>query len=310
LVIYQTASATITYTLADKLFQEASRFCFAQAIHVAKGIQRAHKKGTIKGEDGDLKGLNLKILSHFSLSPKPSAIQKIELKNHNIFIHINFLSLSGVGGALPPYMDEFIQNQRRKKDASLSDFLTLFEGRLAWIHYTALASLYPSVSHEKMENSLYGKILSSLCGAQKLSDAWNVSIPIETLLNFAPFFFQKRKTLQSLELFLSLVLGQKVRCHSLKGGWIRGQSSEQTRLGVYESTLGHSFLLGKRQWISDQTLILRIDKKHAIFLMHSQERQKLQDFLIHLLGVDAIVFEEENPAQQKYFPLKIGSFRI
>lgn len=157
----------------------------------------------------------------------------------------------GPNGALPFHLTEFaFERQRHHEDATVVDFINLFQHRLTTLFYRAWADSDPVASHARPEDDGFATFLGSLVGLFDESALGRDSIPDGAKLSRAGLIAGGGKSADGLEALLSDYFRQRIEVRQFVGSWLRVPEELRTRLGVDDSSaiLGNSATLGAASW--------------------------------------------------------------
>jgi len=157
----------------------------------------------------------------------------------------------GPNGALPFHLSEFaFERRRHHEDATVSDFVNLFQHRLAALFYRAWAESDPVASYARPDDDDFAGFLGALVGLFDESATGRDSIPDYAKLGRASRVSVGAKSADGLEAVLSDYFGQNIRVREFVGGWLRIPAEWRTRLGANDASavLGRSATLGAASW--------------------------------------------------------------
>jgi type VI secretion system protein ImpH len=157
----------------------------------------------------------------------------------------------GPNGALPFHLTEYaFERQRHHEDATVVDFINLFQHRLATLFYRAWADSDPVASHARPDDDRFAHCLGSLVGLFHDSALGRDSVPDAAKLSRAGLIGGSSKSADGLEALLSDYFGQRIEVRQFVASWLRVPEELRTRLGIDDSSavLGVSATLGAASW--------------------------------------------------------------
>jgi type VI secretion system protein ImpH len=157
----------------------------------------------------------------------------------------------GPNGALPFHLTEHaFERRRHHEDAAISDFINLFQHRLATLFYRAWADSDPVASHARPDDDDFARFLGALIGFFDETALQRDSIPDGAKLFRAGLLASASRSADGLETLLTDYFGQKIAIRQFVGGWLRVPGELHTRLAGEYAVLGESATLGAESWQS------------------------------------------------------------
>ena len=157
----------------------------------------------------------------------------------------------GPNGALPFHLTEFAFERRRQhEDATVSDFINLFQHRMIELFYRAWADSDPVASHARPGDDDFVAFLGALVGLFDESALGRDAIPDYAKISRAGLLGAGSKSADGLQALLSDYFRQPIEVRQFVGGWLRVPAELRTRLGAADSSaiLGVSATLGAASW--------------------------------------------------------------
>lgn len=155
----------------------------------------------------------------------------------------------GPNGALPFHLTEHaFERRRHHEDGAVSDFVNLFQHRLATLFYRAWADSDPAASHARPDDDHFARILGSLIGLFDATAERRDSIPDAAKLFRAGLLSSANRSAEGLETLLTDYFGQKVAIRQFVGSWLRVPVELRTRLAGEYAVLGGTATLGSQSW--------------------------------------------------------------
>lgn len=182
-------------------------------------------------------------------------------------LEVNFLSLGGAFGPLPPPLTELVQERLRAHDTAPRDFLDVFNHRLISLAARIRRVHRPALQPGQPEDGPFAAMLFALLGLRTPGlrhvqgrGTANRMLGLDAGLPFHAGLLNQRPTsLHALERLLSSHFGVAVRGAPLVGRWLRLDADQVTLLGKagQNQRLGQGAVLGARVW--DQIAAIRLD---------------------------------------------------
>lgn len=155
----------------------------------------------------------------------------------------------GPNGALPFHLTEHaFERRRHHEDGAVSDFINLFQHRLATLFYRAWADSDPAASHARPDDDDFARFLGALIGFLDETALRRDSIPDGAKLFRAGLLASASRSADGLETLLTDYFGQKIAIRQFVGGWLRVPSELHTRLAGEYAVLGGTATLGSESW--------------------------------------------------------------
>ncbi len=156
----------------------------------------------------------------------------------------------GPNGALPVHLTEYAyERDRQREDATLTDFVNLFQHRLISLFYRAWADAEPAVSFDRPESDRFQLYLGALLGLGTAAGRPRDAAPDRAKLSRVAQFAPQPRSADGLECILTDYFGLAVEVRQFVGEWMDVPRELRCRLGEPESTsLGLTAALGAMSW--------------------------------------------------------------
>jgi type VI secretion system ImpH/TssG family protein len=237
-----TSSKDSEKSLYDMLTFSAEKFAFVKAVDIASavcGLRYVHIKA------------NVNFTSRFT---DVSTVDGLSEKVAEIYT--NLYGIAGIDGTLPDcYVQEFwLHNSTSKK--AVTDFLDIFNHKLLNLHYLFLKRHHVQSLSCPSEESVIGKIVSSLAGFGFECRDYNSSgtipaIPFQFRIASQNLFWQRTRTCEGMRILLSDFFNVPVKVKQFAGEFVEIDRSQQSAIGVRKciyNSLGEDCLLGSKTW--------------------------------------------------------------
>jgi type VI secretion system protein ImpH len=233
----------------QRLRQEPSRFSLFAALRLVEQIDPARPRLGEARRPAD-EWVRLAQPPHLTFAPsdvaraEPASGGRLRIGQYGFGVF-------GPNGALPFHLTEFaFERQRHHEDATIVDFINLFQHRLTTLFYRAWADSDPVASHARPDADSFAMCLGSLVGLFHESALGRDSVPDAAKLSRAGLIAGGGRSADGLEALLSDYFRQRIEVRQFVGSWLRVPEELRTRLGVDDSsaTLGVSATLGAASW--------------------------------------------------------------
>lgn len=268
--------------LSAILKAEPYRFDFFQAVRILERLDASRKP---VGMDGPIQSECVRFRSHLALDFPASAIYRLDTHEDEFrpsVMEVTFIGLTGPSGSLPRCYTEILLDRQRSKDATLREFLDLFNHRLISLFYRAWERNRFYLGYERAEKWLqqlgdepsqqraflatgraeldrFSQMLLELCGmghpSLRLRDT--VRTHVETRLHIADsalryysgLFAQQQRSAAGLEGLVADYFSVSTAIVPCVGQWLMISPPDQTRLtGRNSNQLGMTAIAGARFW--------------------------------------------------------------
>ncbi len=299
-------------SVSEKLFAEPYRFSFFQATRLLQGIvRRWQTKGVSNpiGHDVAPQEESVRFSSYTSLQFASAEIPRIVkhkriIKTNNQDIaemQISFMGLSGQSGVLPDYFTEVQLQRLREKDASLRDFLDIFNHRAVSFFYRSWEKYHLPLNYERAKLQSYEKTdvithaFKSLLGFDGSELEKQLPLNAENLVFYAGFFASPRRSAAALEASLSEYLGINVKVNQFKGEWMPLHEDDRFQLPIFpmkgkNNCLGVDTVIGNEVFTVEGKfqLVLGPLNKHQFedLLPDTEKLTKLKHFTKLFVGAN------------------------
>jgi type VI secretion system protein ImpH len=162
-------------------------------------------------------------------------------------------------GPLPETFVEWMRDLQRTGNATLVEFLDLFNHRFNMLRHQLKATQDVALNFVHPDDSLQADFLSALMGLAQPSLEQQIPLPRRAWLGMAPMLADTRHSAASALQALRLYMGQQVVLEPLVGAWCEIAAVDWTQLGRRNHRLGHSTVLGRRVWDQQAGIGLSVD---------------------------------------------------
>jgi type VI secretion system protein ImpH len=194
----------------------------------------------------------------------------------------------GPNGALPFHLTEHaFERRHHHEDGAVSDFINLFQHRLASLFYRAWAEADPVASHARPDDDDFALYLGALAGLAERSAADRDSVPHAAKLFRAGLLGAAARSADGLEALLSDYFGLVVQVRRFVAGWLQVPPALRTRLGRADghAVLGRTATLGTASWQCQSRFEIVVGpmpfERFMRFLPGSRALRELTDLVRH-----------------------------
>jgi type VI secretion system protein ImpH len=172
---------------------------------------------------------------------------------------VNFFGLDGAQGVLPMRYTEMVLDRLYARDATLRDFLDIFNHRMVSLLYRAWEKYRFPVAYERTGQDAFTGYLLDLIGLGTPGLPGRQSIPDQSLLLYTGLLSQFPRSAASFRSMLANYFDAPVEIEPFAGGWRTLDEGSRTSFqdGLSRSEqLGVGMVLGDEVW--DQQSIVRV----------------------------------------------------
>lgn len=238
--------------LTGVLFDEAYRFEFFQAVRL---LERIYPERKPVGRNDSTPGREVvRFRTRQSLEFPASQIHQLSRpaaangEEPPPQMMVAFMGLTGPTGVLPTHYTELAADRARYKDTALWEFLDLFNHRMISLFYRAWEKYRFHVAYERREEDRFTEYLFDIVGMGTRGLRGRLGQPDEGLLLYGGLIAQRPHSATAIAAILSDRFDAPARIWQFKGQWLRIEEDSITRLGVANSDLGVSAIVGTRVW--------------------------------------------------------------
>jgi len=239
-----------------------------------------------------------------------SQIQALEWRDGSPpLMSVNFMGLTGPQGILPLVYTTFVRARLREHDATLRDFLDIFNHRLISLFYRAWEKSKFAVAYERDRSGPLSHYLLDLIGLGTPGLQNRQEVSDTALMFYAGLLAQRPRSAQSLRQLLMDYFGVPVAIQEFAGAWSPLSPVDMCHLG--ESTgisaqLGLGAVVGDEVWYLQSRVRIVLGpltlKQYLDFLPGGSAHEPLRA-VTRLVGEQELDFEvqlilkrEETPA--------------
>ena len=236
--------------LNHELLDEPYRFEFFQAVRL---LEKIYPEKLSVGRDALPHEEVVRFRSRPTLEFPASEVHEIKSSDDEfndakkLEIFVNFIGLVGAIGVLPTHYTELVAERARYRDTSLWAFLDIFTHRSISQFYRAWEKYRFPVQYERGNDDFTNYLFDFIgLGTKGLRNRLNLDD--ESLIPYAGLIIQKPHSASSLEQIISDYFGIPAKIEQFHGQWIDLDEESKTKVGLENSRLGYSTIIGTRVW--------------------------------------------------------------
>ena len=176
-------------------------------------------------------------------------------------MRVNFMGLTGPSGVLPQAYSELVLERLRAKDATLRDFLDLFNHRMISLFYQAWEKYQFLVPYERGERDRFSHHVLALLGLDTPGLQDRQDVPDDSLLFYSGLIGAHGRSAIGLEQLLSDYFGAEVEVEQFVGAWYPVERDSQCSLSEsadFSEQLGFGAVVGDEIWDQQSRIRIRV----------------------------------------------------
>ncbi|WP_437277909.1 type VI secretion system baseplate subunit TssG [Sorangium sp. So ce375] len=234
----------------DWIFADARRFDFFQAVALLEGLSEGCRS---VGESAEPAAEAVRFRGAIDLAFPETDVAGIERRAHDgepAVMTVNFMSLAGALGPLPPPFAELVYQRAARRDYALRDFLDIFNHRLLSLVYRIRKRHRIGLGVASPEQDDAARYLYALIGLGLPSLRGRLAVSDRALLEPAALAAREVRPMAGLTALLQHHLGVPVEGVPLTGAYHPIEESDRTAIGPSGRNrgLGRGAGLGRRAW--------------------------------------------------------------
>ena len=294
------------------LREDSCSFEFFQAVTL---LQRLRQERQPVGRFSNPKDEAVHFRANTSLAFPASQIQEIEwTESGPPEMTVNFMGLTGPQGVLPYAYSEFILERLRAKDATLVDFLDIFNHRMISFFHRAWEKYRFPVTYCLGDEDRFTHRLLDLIGMGTPGLQERQAVPDEALLHYVALLGMQSRSAAALEQVLSDYFEVPVEVEQFIGAWYRLDPASQSRVDEGDSDgerLGVGVVVGDEVWDQQSRVRVKIGpmslSRYLDFLPDGSAYEPLKA-ITRFFSNDEIDFEVELILEREQVPAcEVGS---
>ena len=253
----------------QELFDEPYRFEFFQAVRLLEKIFPERKP---VGIDAFPNQELVRFRSRIALDFPASEIHEFRASEDPLTgesldeMVVNFMGVVGVSGVLPTRYSEFLLDRVRHRDTAMWYFLDMFTHRSVSMFFRAWSKYRFPIAYERGDDD-FTAYLFDIIGLGTRGLHGHMGITDQSLLPYSGLIAQKPHSRNAVENLLSDYFGVSVTVKQFFGQWLPLDAADRTKLGVANSGLGTSAIIGARVWDQQSKFRVRLG---PLMLKHFQ----------------------------------------
>lgn len=255
------------------LLLEGARFEFVQAMRLLTRIARRNPQATIELVEQDASSssrvptmddaearFSLRLRSRIGFDFSPASVHTIRLSSEvrgEIEVVANLLALAGQNAPLPAPYAETVLERQSNRDMALTDFLDIFHHRLLELYYLTSLHTAPWLAFRHPAANETAQQLFALVGLGQRDLRDKSIVPDRVWLKYAGLLWHRPRSASAFRQILADHFKLPIALGGAVGRWLPIEKEDQARLGTATARIG-STTLGKRVWIGDSGLLVRV----------------------------------------------------
>lgn len=279
-------------TLNQVIDEEPFSFEFFQAVRV---LEKLYPERRAVGRDALPDEEVVRFRSRVTLDFPSSEIHAISERKDSgeappvIEMIVNFMGLVGPSGALPTHYSELVLDRIRYRDTAMWAFLDIFTHRSVSMFYRAWAKYRFPVNYERGEDELTS-FLFDIAGLGTRGLRGKMALDDESLLPYTALIAQKPHSVNAIENIIGDYFGIEAKVEQFFGQWLSLSSTDLTRLGSANNSLGRNVIAGTRIWDQQSKIRLRLGpltlQKFQGFLPNGSAYKTLKSIIDLMVGTE------------------------
>jgi len=243
--------------IEEILREDSCSFEFFQAVTL---LQRLRQDRQPVGRFSNPEDEAVHFRVNTSLAFPASQIQEIEWPDSGPpQMTVNFMGVTGPQGVLPYCYSEFILERLRSKDATLLDFLDIFNHRMISFFHRAWEKYRFPVTYCLGDEDRFTQRLLDLIGMGTPGLQERQAVPDGALLHYVALLGLQSRSAAALEQIIADYFAVPVEVEQFVGAWYRLDPASQSRVDEGDSEgerLGVGVVVGDEVW--DQQSRVRV----------------------------------------------------
>lgn len=274
------------------LAEEPYRFEFFQAVRL---LEKAYANKRPVGGDAMPSQEVVRFRSRIALDFPASEIHEMrevaldDDSDATTEMLVNFMGMVGVSGVLPQPYTDLVLDRVRHRDTAMWAFLDIFTHRAVSLFYRAWRKYRFPVAYERGNDDLTA-YLFDLVGLGTKGLRGRMGLQDESLLPYAGLIAQKPHSASAIENLLSDYFDTPARLRQFHGQWLTLEAGDHTRLGVRNSRLGESAIVGTRVWDQQSKFRLQLGpmslERFRAFLPNGSAHRSLRSIVRFMAGLE------------------------
>jgi len=271
------------------LTEEPYRFEFFQAVRVFERIFK--NKKPVGGEALPAEEV-IRFRSRIALDFPPSEVHEIREPaddDGNVEMIVNFMGMVGVSGVLPTPYTELVLNRIRYQDTAMWSFLDIFTHRAVSLFFRAWEKYRFPIAYER-GNDNFTSYLFDIAGLGTRGLRGRMSLDDETLLPYTGLISQKPHSANAVENIVSDYFSTPANILQFFGQWLPLNEQDLTKVGLENSHLGASAIIGSKIWHQQSKFRLKLGPLRFIqflaFLPNGAAYKKVRSILKFMVGLE------------------------
>ncbi len=252
-------TAVARWPIAELLDREPYLFEFFQAVRL---LALMTPQRQVIGRFTNPRDEVVRCGSHARVAFPASEIQTLErTEGAPAEMRVNFMGLTGPLGVLPMPYSELVLERLRNRDATLRDFLDLFNHRMISLFYQAWEKYRFFVPYERGERDRFSHHVLALLGLGTTGLQDRLEVPDDSLLFYSGLLSAHTRSAAGLQQLLADYFRVEVEIEQFVGAWYPVEIDSQCSLGEgasYSERLGFGAVVGDEIWDQQSRIRVRL----------------------------------------------------
>ena len=293
--------------LNEELFDEPYKFEFFQAVRL---LEKMFPERRAVGRETLVTPEVVRFRSHISLNFPASEIYELKettdeyTDEQKLEMFINFMGMIGASGVMPVHYTEIAMERLRYRDTTLWTFLDIFTHRAVSLFFRAWEKYRFPIAYERGQDD-FTAYLFDFVGLGTRGLRGRMSLEDESLLAYGGLIAQKPHSALALANILSDYFNVKAKVRQFFGQWLDLDAESITRLGLRNSKLSASAIIGTRVWEQQSKFRIRLGaltfKEFQSFLPNGSAHKALKSIARFMVGLE-FDFDVQLILQKKQVP--------
>ncbi len=232
----------------DALGGEASRYSLFALL---RALERRFPQQPRLGESLSAQDDPVRVHQPPHLMFAPTDVRSLENAGRHPVLEQFSFGLFGPNGGLPTHLTEYAFERRYQfSDPTLSDFVNLFQHRMATLFYRAWANADPATSHDRPDTDRFRVFVGALMGLGDAAAWKRDGVADAAKLSRVGQMGPQSRSAWNLEATLSSYFGLPMSLRQFVGSWLPIPEFDRCRLGDRSgaATLGVGASIGEATW--------------------------------------------------------------
>lgn len=222
-------------------------------------------------------GDHVRFRAHLGYEHPQHQVAGVDVRTTPVQIYLNQYILAGLLGTLPaPYL-ELCYQRAREGDGAMAAFLDVFNHRINTLRYWMMMRANPDLGLAQDQLPLPGRLINAINGDQA------GPLNPRQLLAIAGLLSHPRRSHSFVQSLLRRLIGLPLQLQPFRGGWLPLDKEQHIALGLQNSRLAQTTVIGTRCWDQHKSLRLLIQVETYEQLIAFQPQGERHQWLCDLV---------------------------